>query len=265
MSNANRLNGKVAVVTGSSAGIGLASAAQLAALGATVVLNGRDEARLDAAADHVRAGVPGADVRVAATDVGTAEGCAALVAHAPSADILINNVGVYDLTPFFTADDEVWRRYFEVNMMSAVRLSRAYLPGMTARGWGRIVLLSSEAAMAVPPDMIPYAFTKTGLLTLSRGLAKVAAGSGVTVNAVLPGPTYSEGLIAMLNDGAPEAPDFKAVADAFVRTQRTASLIQRTATVEEVANLVTYVCSPLSSATTGAALRVDGGAIDSIL
>jgi NAD(P)-dependent dehydrogenase (short-subunit alcohol dehydrogenase family) len=200
-----------------------------------------------------------------ATDLGTAEGCEALVSAEPSADILINNVGIYGPQDFFDIPDSEWTRFFEVNVMSGVRLSRAYLPGMLKRNWGRVVFMSSESALNIPADMIHYGFTKTANLAISRGLAKRIAGSGVTVNAVLPGPTLSEGVETMLQKSAEKAgQSIAAAAVAFVKTNRPSSLIQRTATPEEVANMVVYICSLQASATTGAALRVDGGVVDTI-
>ena len=183
----------------------------------------------------------------------------------PSADILVNNVGIYGPQDFFEIPDEEWTRFFEVNVMSGVRLSRAYLPGMLNRNWGRVVFLSSESALNIPADMIHYGFTKTANLSISRGLAKRVAGTGVTVNAVLPGPTLSEGVEAMLKESAEKAgQSIEEAAVAFVKANRPSSIIRRIATPEEVANMVVYVCSHQASATTGAALRVDGGVVDTI-
>ncbi|MFG1393983.1 SDR family NAD(P)-dependent oxidoreductase [Xanthobacter agilis] len=256
------LSGKRALVTGSTSGIGFAIAKGLAAAGAEVVVNGR---KAEAVADAVAAlkGVGAAIGAVA--DVSTAEGCAALVAEVPRVDILVNNVGIYDTGDFFETDDAVWQQYFDVNVMSGVRLSRAYLPAMAAQGWGRVVFLSSESGLAIPADMIHYGFTKTANLSVSRGLAKRMAGTGVTVNAVLPGPTLSEGVAAMVKDAAEKAGiSLEAAATAFVKAQRPSSIIGRVATPEEVANMVVYACSREASATTGAALRVEGGIVDTI-
>ena len=190
---------------------------------------------------------------------------AALVAAEPAADILINNVGIFGPQDFFEIPDSEWTRFFEVNVMSGVRLSRAYLPGMLERNWGRVVFLSSESGLNIPADMIHYGVTKTADLALARGLAKRMAGTGVTVNSVLPGPTLSEGVEAMLKAAADAAgQSIEEAAAASVRAHRPSSILQRAATVEEVANLVVYVASPQASATTGAALRVDGGVVDTI-
>jgi NAD(P)-dependent dehydrogenase (short-subunit alcohol dehydrogenase family) len=260
------LSGKTAVVTGSTAGIGLAIARGLAAAGASTVINGRAQAAVDEAVAALKSAVPGVSIRGVAADLGAAEGCAALVEPVPAADILINNLGIFGPQDFFEIPDDEWLRFFEVNVMSGVRLSRAYLPGMLERNWGRIVFLSSESTLNIPVDMIHYGVTKTANLALARGLAKRAAGTGVTVNAVLPGPTLSEGVEAMLKDAAERAgQSIEQAAAAFVKKQRPSSIIQRAATVEEVANLVVYVASPQASATTGAALRVDGGVVDSIV
>ncbi len=259
------LSNKTAIVTGSTAGIGFAVAKGLAESGASTVINGRTRAAVDKAAAALKSAVPGAVVRGVAADLGTAQGCAALVKAEPFADILVNNVGIYGLHDFFDIPDSEWTRFFDVNVMSGVRLSRAYLPGMVKRNWGRVVFLSSESALNIPADMIHYAFTKTANLAISRGLAKRMAGTGVTVNAVLPGPTLSEGVEAMLKEQAEKAGhSVEQAAMAFVKAQRPSSIIQRAATVDEVANLVVYVSSPQASATTGAALRVDGGVLDTI-
>lgn len=256
------LSGKTALVTGSTLGIGLAIATGLAEAGAAVVVNGRKAEAVEAAVAALKAS---GDVSGTVADVGTAEGCAALVKAVPEVDILVNNVGIYGPGDFFETGDDVWERYFEVNVMSGVRLSRAYLPGMAARGWGRVVFLSSESALNIPADMIHYGFTKTANLSVSRGLAKRMAGTGVTVNAVLPGPTLTEGVAAMLKDAAEEAgTSVEEAAAAFVKAQRPSSIIQRAATPREVASMVVYACSREASATTGAALRVDGGVVDTL-
>jgi NAD(P)-dependent dehydrogenase (short-subunit alcohol dehydrogenase family) len=259
------LTGKTAVVTGSTGGIGLAIAKGLAECGAAVVLSGRTQDAVDAAMAQVKAALPDAALRGVAADLGTASGCAALVEAVPAADILVNNVGIFGLQDFFETPDAVWERFFAVNVMSGVRLSRAYLPGMVSRGWGRVIFVSSESALNIPVDMIHYGMTKTAQLAVSRGLAKRVAGSGVTVNAILPGPTLSDGLRAALSDEQKRSgKTIEEVAAAFVRANRPSSLLRRATSVEEVANLAVYVASPLSSATTGAALRVDGGVVDTI-
>jgi len=259
------LTGKTALVTGATEGIGHAIAHGLAAAGARVVINGRTRERVDAAIAGIKASLPEARVEGAAADAGTAEGCDALVRAVPEPDILVNNVGIFEPKPFFAIPDEDWERFFQVNVMSGVRLSRAYLNGMLERNWGRVVFVSSESAVNIPPEMLHYAVTKTAMLALSRGLAKLAKATGVTVNAVLPGPTLTEGVETMLKDAAEKSG--KTIAQAgteFVQTYRSSSLLQRLAEPEEVASMVVYLCSPQASATTGAALRVDGGVIETI-
>jgi NAD(P)-dependent dehydrogenase (short-subunit alcohol dehydrogenase family) len=258
------LKGKTAIVTGSTRGIGYAIAAGLAGAGATVVITGRKQADVDQALARLRDKVQGAQVRGVAADLANADGFVVLQQAEPVADILVNNLGIFKLQPFAEIPDEEWTRFFEVNIMSGVRASRAYLPGMQAKNWGRIVFISSESGISIPADMIHYGFSKTGNLAISRGLAKSLAGTGITVNAVLPGPTLSEGVQDLVAPGA----DYAAAereANAFVKEHRSGSLIQRVATPEEVANMVVYVCSPQASATTGAALRVDGGVVDTIV
>jgi NAD(P)-dependent dehydrogenase (short-subunit alcohol dehydrogenase family) len=256
------LDGKRAFVSGSSKGIGWAVATALAREGARVVLNGRTEASVAQALDELAQAVPGAACEGFAGDLGTAEAAAALAGKYPAMDILVNNLGIFEPKPFEQIPDEDWRRFFEVNVLSGVRLSRQYLPGMKARGWGRIVFISSESAIHTPTEMIHYGMTKTAQLAVSRGLAETCAGTGVTVNAVLPGPTHSPGVeafVSQLGGGQP----FEAFEQAFFQTARPTSLLKRFITPEEVANLVAYVCSPLAAATTGAALRVDGGVVQS--
>lgn len=230
-----------------------------------MVVNGRQPDGVARSAEALRRAVPGADVVEAAADVATPEGCAALAAAAPAVDILVNNTGIYGGQPFFEIDDAEWERFFRTNVLSAIRLSRALMPGMLERGWGRIVFVSSESAINIPADMIHYGFTKTALLAVSRGLAKLAAGTDVTVNAVLPGPTLTTGVEAMLRPAAEKAG--VAVEEAgrrFVRAERATSIIGRMASADEVAHMIVYACSPQASATTGAALRVDGGIVEAI-
>jgi NAD(P)-dependent dehydrogenase (short-subunit alcohol dehydrogenase family) len=259
------LSDRTAVVTGSTAGIGFAVARGLAEAGATVVVNARKQAAVDKTLADLARTVRGARVRGVAADLATAAGCEALFNAEPHADILVNNVGIYGPQDFFQIPDPEWTRFFEVNVMSGVRLSRAYVPGMVRRNWGRVVFLSSESALNIPADMIHYGFTKTANLSISRGLAKRLAGTGVTVNAVLPGPTLTEGVEAMLRESAEKAGQtIEQAAIAFVKAHRPSSIIQRAATPEEVAHMVVYACSPQASATTGAALRVDGGVVDTI-
>jgi NAD(P)-dependent dehydrogenase (short-subunit alcohol dehydrogenase family) len=259
------LAGKTALVTGSTSGIGFAIARALAQAGASVVLNGRSPDPVERATVRLATEVVGADARGIVADVGTADGCSTLVAAYPAIDILVNNVGIYGPQDFFETADDSWMRFFEVNVMSGVRLSRAYVPGMMQRQWGRVLFISSESALNIPPDMIHYGFTKTAGLAISRGLAKRVAGTGVTVNAILPGPTLSDGLKKMLSESQQACgAAIEEAAAAFVMKNRPGSLIRRAATVEEVASLVVYAASPQASATTGAALRVDGGVVDTI-
>ena len=259
------LTGKRALVTGSTEGIGYAIARQLSGAGADVVVNGRSEDKTAKAAERLKGEGARGGLKSAAADLSTAEGCAALVAQIPQVDILINNAGIFQPIDFFDASDEVWDRHWQVNVMSAVRLSRAYLPGMQKLNWGRVIFLASESGFNIPVEMIHYGVSKTADIAVARGLAKRMAGTGVTVNSVLPGPTLSEGVEAMLADEqAKTGLPLDEVAAAFVKQHRGSSIIQRAATVEEVANLVTYLASPLASATTGASVRVDGGVIDTL-
>ncbi|MES1952071.1 short-chain dehydrogenase/reductase SDR [Salinisphaera sp. S4-8] len=260
-----QLDNKTALVTGSTHGIGFAIATGLARAGATVIINGRKPERVDDARAKLIDTVAGADVRGVAADLGTAEGCQALVDAEPRVDILVNNLGIFGPKDFYEIPDEEWQQFFDVNIMSGVRLSRAYTPAMVEAGWGRVVFLSSESGLNIPAEMIQYGMTKTANLSVSRGLAKRLAGTGVTVNAVLPGPTLSEGVQDMLADQQAESgKPMEQVAAEFVQKARPSSIIQRAATVEEVANMVVYAVSEQASATTGAALRVDGGVVDSI-
>ena len=259
------LSGRTALVTGSTAGIGFGIARGLAEAGAQVVVNGRGSARVQAAVAQLRDLLPRAAVQGVAADVGTAQGCVQLLAAVPQVDVLVNNAGIFGLQDFFQTPDEVWEHFLGVNVLSGVRLARAYLPPMIARGWGRVIFISSESAINIPADMIHYGVTKTANLAVSRGLAKRVAGTGVTVNAVLPGPTLSEGMSGMLREQQQRSgKPLEQLAAEFVVSQRPSSLLRRAASVEEVANLVVYVASPLSSATTGAALRVDGGVVEAL-
>jgi NAD(P)-dependent dehydrogenase (short-subunit alcohol dehydrogenase family) len=259
------LKGKTALVTGSTEGIGYAVARQLARAGADVVVNGRSEDKTEKAAGRLRSeGAKGILSGVAAARA-TAEACANLVVKVPLVDILVNNAGIFQPSDFFDTTDEVWDRHWQVNVMSAVRLSRAYLPGMQEAKWGRVVFIASESGFNIPVEMIHYGVSKTADIAVARGLAKRMAGTGVTVNSVLPGPTLSEGVEAMLAaEREKTGKSIEEVAADFVKQHRSSSLIQRAASVEEIANIVTYLSSPLASATTGASVRVDGGLIDTL-
>lgn len=259
------LAGKSAIVTGSTAGIGLAIARGLAGAGASVVLNGRDASNVERALAGLRAEFSAVRLGAFVGDLADAAAAARLGKEHPDFDILVNNLGIYALRDFFDTPDSEWTRFYEVNVLSGVRLARSYAPGMVERGWGRIVFVSSESGLNIPPDMIHYGFTKTAQISISRGLAKRLAGTGVTVNAVLPGPTLTEGVAGMLKERmAKTGQTLEGAAAEFVKARRPSSIIRRAATVEEVANMVVYVCSPQASATTGAALRVDGGVVDTI-
>jgi NAD(P)-dependent dehydrogenase (short-subunit alcohol dehydrogenase family) len=259
------LSGKRAVVTGSSAGIGFAIAHGLAESRASVVINGRSRKSVEDAAHRLRDLVPGAKIAGVAADLSTAAGVAELTNQIADTDILVNNLGIFEPKPFNAISDDDWHRFFDTNVLSGIRLSRAYLPTMLERNWGRIVFISSESGLNIPVEMIHYGMTKTAQLAVSRGLAESVAGTGVTVNAVLPGPTRSEGVIDFFGKLAKKtgAPREK-LETQFIAEHRPSSLLRRLATVDEVANMVVYVCSPQASATTGAALRVDGGVVRSI-
>lgn len=259
------LSGKTAIVTGSTKGIGLATAKGLAQAGASVIVNGRAQAAIDQAIATILHAVPAASVTGVAADLSTAQGCHAFVREAPECDILINNLGVFGPQDFFETPDSEWDRFFQVNVMSGVRLSRAYLAAMEFKAWGRVIFVSSESAFNIPADMVHYGMTKTAQLAVARGIAKRMAGTGVTVNSVLPGPTLSDGMTDMLAaEVARTGQPIETVAKNFVMANRSTSIIQRAAKPEEVASMIVYLCSPQASATTGAALRVDGGIIDTI-
>lgn len=261
-----KLDGKIAVVSGSTVGIGLGVAKSLAACGAKVVVNGRTQDKVDQAIAAIKSEVTDAELIGVAADLSSAEGCKVLTDAVPSADILVNNLGIYATEDFFSTDDDTWQHFFDVNVMSAIRLSRHYASSMAEKGWGRVVYVASESAVNIPSDMIHYGVSKTALLGLSRGLAKRLAGTGVTVNAVLPGPTLSEGVEEFLADMAKENDmTIEQAGVKFVKENRPSSVIQRMATVEEVANMITYTCSEQASATSGSALRVDGGVVDFIM
>jgi NAD(P)-dependent dehydrogenase (short-subunit alcohol dehydrogenase family) len=259
------LSGARAIVTGSTAGIGFAIARGLAESGAEVLINGRSQPRVDAAVAQLRQEFPGATVTGIAADLSTAAGVAAFLPQAGFADILVNNLGIFEPKAFAEITDADWQRFFETNVMSGIRLSRHYLPAMVSRGWGRIVFISSESGLNIPAEMIHYGMTKTAQLAVSRGLAESVAGTGVTVNAVLPGPTRSEGVADFFGKMAKDqGVSQDTMEKEFIAKHRPSSIIQRLATPEEVANMVVYVCSKEASATTGAALRADGGVVRSI-
>lgn len=259
-----QLTGKKALVTGSTAGIGFATAQGLAREAASVVVNGRTRARVDAAVQSIRQAVPDADVTGVAADLAAAEGCALVSARVPFVDILVNNVGIFEPKPFEEIPDEDWMRFFETNVMSGVRVSRHYLPQMRGRNWGRIIFVSSESAVQIPAEMVHYGMTKAAQVAVARGIAETTAGTGVTVNSVLPGPTRSEGVATFVAEMAEQRGiDFTTMEREFFETARPSSLLRRFATVEEVANMIVYLSSPLASATNGAAVRVDGGVLRS--
>lgn len=258
-----KLEGKQVFVSGSTQGIGYAVAATCAAEGAAVVLNGRSSQRVDDAVERLRASVPGGDISGIAADFADPQHVRTLLDALGPVDVLVNNVGLFDVAPFAEIGDEEWLRYFEVNVMSGVRLSRHVLDAMLAKGWGRIIFIGTESAVDVPSEMIHYGASKAAALALSNGLAKLTRGTGVTVNTVLGGPTYSDGVAHTVEQVASErsmSPD--ALKSALVRES---SLIQRFIEPDEIANLVAYLASPISSATSGAALRADGGVLPTIV
>jgi len=260
------LGGKIVLVTGSTAGIGFAAARRFAREGASVVVNGRTEPRAQGAVEAIRRDLPGAAVRGVAADVSNAAGVAALIAAVPQVDVLVNNAGIFDPKPFEEIDDAEWMRFFETNVMSGVRLSRHYLPSMLARNWGRILFISSESAIQIPVEMIQYGMTKTAQLAVARGLAERTRGTGVTVNSVLPGPTRSEGVGTFVRALAEQHSQSEVeVERQFFATMRPSSLLGRFADPDEVASMIVYAASAAASATTGAALRVDGGVVRSVV
>jgi NAD(P)-dependent dehydrogenase (short-subunit alcohol dehydrogenase family) len=261
-----KLENKTALVTGSTAGIGFAVALGLAREGARVIVNGRTQARVDAALASIRQQLPQAKVEGVALDLGTAAGCEALVRRVPTVDILINNLGIFEPKPFEQIPDADWQRFVEVNVMSGMRLSRAYVPGMKERNWGRIVFISSESAVQIPAEMVHYGMTKTAQVAVARGIAEGCAGTVVTVNSVLAGPTASEGVTSFVAALAKEQGTTpQAFEQQFFRDVRPSSLLKRFIQPEEVAAVVVFVCSPEASAINGAAVRADGGVVKAVL
>jgi NAD(P)-dependent dehydrogenase (short-subunit alcohol dehydrogenase family) len=259
------LKGKRAVVSGSTAGIGFAIAAALAAEGAQVVLNGRTEARVTAALQSIRQRVKNADVRGVPGDLGTAQGVAGFLQQVPEADILVNNLGIFEPKSFLEIPDSDWLRFFEINVLSGVRLSRQYLPGMLKKNWGRIIFISSESAQHIPAEMIHYGMTKTAQVAVARGLAESVAGTGVTVNSILVGPTASEGVGGFVESMAKQQSVTKAeIEKQFFATLRPSSLLKRFETPEEVAAVVTFIASTQATAINGSAVRAEGGVLRSI-
>ena len=259
------LSGKRAVVTGSTGGIGLAIATGLAKAGASVTVVGRAQERVDAALAVIRKASGRDDAGGVVADIGTAEGCAMLTAAVPDADIFINNVGIYGAREFFDIDDALWDGFWQVNVMTGVRLARHYAKGMRERGWGRIQFVSSESALNIPTEMVHYGVSKAAVQGLSRGLAKVLAGTGVTVNTILPGPTRTAGAVQMMADlAAGRGVTPLEMEGIFLAENRPSNLLGHFAEPEEVADLAVYAASPQASATTGSALRVDGGTVETI-
>jgi NAD(P)-dependent dehydrogenase (short-subunit alcohol dehydrogenase family) len=260
-----QLTGKAALVTGSTAGIGYAIAAALAREGASVIVNGRTQSAVDAARDKLAANAAGT-VRGFAGDLSTDAAAQAVAREFPDIEILVNNLGIFESKPFEEIPDADWRRLFEVNVLSGVRLARLYLAGMKRRNWGRIIFISSESALQIPVEMIHYGMTKMAQLAVARGLAEAVAGTGITVNSILPGPTRSRGVVDFVDALAKkDGLSSEQIERDFFKNTRPTSLIKRFATPEEVASLVAYVASPLAAATTGAALRVDGGVVKSAI
>ncbi|WP_454782332.1 SDR family NAD(P)-dependent oxidoreductase [Legionella sp. WA2022007384] len=260
-----KLKGKTALVTGSTAGIGFAIAQILAHEGATVVINGRTKDRVTEAIQQIKAHNPEANLIAAPTDLSLKKETEALVKQIPTLDILVNNVGIYSTKPFVEISDEEWLHMFEVNVMSGVRLSRHYLVPMLKQNWGRIIFISSESGVQIPQEMVHYGMSKTAQLAIARGMAETTKGTNVTVNSVLPGPTSSEGITQFVADlGKQQNKSTKQIEKDIFEDLRPTSLIKRFSTPDEIANMVVFLCSPLSSATNGASIRVDGGIIRTI-
>ncbi|MFT3935576.1 MAG: SDR family oxidoreductase [Chitinophagaceae bacterium] len=261
-----QLTGKTVFISGSTAGIGFAIAKRFLDEGATVVINGRTASGVDEAVNALKALVKGAKVSGIAADFSKVDDVNNLLKQLPSVDILINNAGIFEPKEFTAIPDEDWFRFFEVNVMSGVRLSRHYFPGMLEKNWGRIIFISSESAIFIPSEMIHYGMTKTAQIAVGRGLAELTQGTGVTVNSILPGPTKSKGVGGFLEDlSKANNKTVDKVEEEFFQHMRPTSLLQRFATVEEIADTVVYFSSPLASATNGASIRVEGGLVRSIL
>lgn len=263
--NTKDLRGRAALVSGSTQGIGRAIAAGLAAAGAAVTVNGRTAERVEEAVARLREELPGAEIDGVAADVATAEGAAALFDAKPAFDVLVNNLGIFAPTPVFEIDDDTWQRFWDVNVMSGVRLTRHYAAGMRERGWGRVQFLASDSAVVIPVEMVHYGVTKTALLGVSRGFAKALAGSGVTVNAVVAGPTHTEGVEEFVRSLVGDEEPWDEAQRTFMREHRPTSLIERLIEPSEIAAMCVYLASEAASATTGGALRVDGGYVDNIV
>jgi NAD(P)-dependent dehydrogenase (short-subunit alcohol dehydrogenase family) len=260
------LSGKLAVVTGSTVGIGFAIAATLAEEGARVVINGRTQARVDSSLEKLRMNNRGAEFTGVAADLGTSEGVDKFLKEVPIADVLINNLGIFEVKPFLEIPDDDWQRFFDVNILSGVRLSRSYLPNMLKKNWGRIIFISSESAQQIPAEMVHYGMTKTAQVAIAAGLARTLGGTGVTSNSVLVGPTTSEGVATFLQDiGRQQGIGPAEMEKQFFTTGRPTSLLKRFETPDEVANVVAFLAGVQSSIINGAAVRAEGGVVQSIL
>jgi NAD(P)-dependent dehydrogenase (short-subunit alcohol dehydrogenase family) len=259
------LTGRTALVTGSTSGIGYATAKSLALAGASVVVNGRSKGRVDDTVDKLREETGSTTTTGVALDLATADGAADLVAGLADVDVLVNNLGIFGAKPVFEIPDDEWTRFFEVNVLSGVRLARHYAPRMAQRGWGRVIFVSSESAIQVPTEMVHYGMTKTAQIAVSRGMAQELAGTGVTVNTVLPGSTLTEGVREFIADRVGADIPFEEAERRFMEVERPTSLLKRLIRPEEIGNFITYIASDLSSATTGAALRADGGIANTLI
>ena len=259
------LSGKTALVTGSTQGIGLAIAKGLASAGARVGINGRSDDSVGSAIEELRRDLPDAELVAVPADVAAEDGVERVRSVLPEIDVLVNNLGIFESRPALEITDDEWRRYFEVNVLTGVRLTREFLPGMTDRGWGRVLFIASDSAVVIPAEMVHYGMSKTALLAVSRGFAKAASGTGVTVNSVIAGPTHTGGVRDFVYELVDQDLPWEEAQREFMRQHRPQSLLERLIEPEEIAHMVTYLSSPLASATTGGALRVDGGYVDAIL